>query len=141
MRLTTAIHSAVRIRTVPLCLVVLVTLVAAPAAPHAEEQKLSAAEISEVLGGNTLEGKWRGNFYRQYFNTRGTTSYIEAGWSRSMRGKWRVDETKNLYCEEFSGVGIRCFDVYRDAETIIMIVPKTGQETRAKLLPGKQMNW
>ncbi len=43
-----------------------------PAMPvGAEERKLSAAKIEEVLTGNTIEGDWAGRPSKQYFDAFG----------------------------------------------------------------------
>ncbi|MEM8979634.1 MAG: hypothetical protein AAGD04_09135 [Pseudomonadota bacterium] len=67
-------------------------------AAQAQSVKLSGAEISELLSGNTALGLWEGNAYRQYFDPGGSTIYAQEG-ARSALGKWRVedDEFQSLW--------------------------------------------
>jgi hypothetical protein len=78
----------------------LTTLVAAallmPFVTPAAAQQLSASEIANVLEGNTIEGTWGGDRYRQYFAEDGTTIYVADGGKRA-EGRWRVDPEKDVY--------------------------------------------
>ena len=78
------------IRLLALC----VSLIGASAS--AQSVKLTAAEITELLTGNTAVGLWEGAPYRQYFGADGVTIYAQEG-ARSARGEWRVDAQRDEY--------------------------------------------
>ena len=63
---------------------------------HAQSVKLTAAQISDLLTGNTAVGKWDGTRYRQFFGANGVTIYAQEG-ARSARGEWRIDQTRDEY--------------------------------------------
>ncbi|OJI94303.1 hypothetical protein LY10_01563 [Planktotalea frisia] len=63
---------------------------------HAQSVKLTAAQISDLLTGNTAVGKWDGARYRQFFGADGVTIYAQEG-ARSARGEWRIDQTRDEY--------------------------------------------
>lgn len=71
-----------------------VAVAALPAA--AQSVKLTAAEITDLLAGNTAVGTWQGAKYRQYFDADGSTIYAQDG-SRSALGQWRVDGERDEY--------------------------------------------
>lgn len=52
--------------------------------------KLTAAEITQALEGNTAVGLWEGVPYRQYFGADGVTFFAQDD-ARTARGEWRVD--------------------------------------------------
>ncbi len=56
----------------------------------------TAAQIDQLLSGNTITGTWSGSTYAQYFADNGVTVYVEEGRPPS-RGKWRVKEDTNEY--------------------------------------------
>ncbi len=60
------------------------------------DKTLSAAEIIELLSGNTAVGTWIDHEYRQYFNEDGQTIYAQQG-QRSSLGRWRVNRERNHY--------------------------------------------
>ena len=62
----------------------------------AQSVKLTAAEITQLLQGNTAIGIWAGANYRQFFDADGTTIYAQEG-SRSARGEWRIDTDRDEY--------------------------------------------
>jgi len=63
---------------------------------HAQSVKLTAAQISDLLTGNTAVVKWDGARYRQFFGANGVTIYAQEG-ARSARGEWRIDQTRDEY--------------------------------------------
>jgi hypothetical protein len=63
---------------------------------HAQSVKLTAAQISDLLTGNTAVGKWDGARYRQFFGADGVTIYAQEG-ARSARGEWRIDQPRDEY--------------------------------------------
>lgn len=76
----------------------LVTLICALAAGPAAAQsvKLTAAQIADLLTGNTAVGKWQGMDYRQFFGSDGATIYAQEG-ARSTLGTWRIDAARDEY--------------------------------------------
>ena len=62
----------------------------------ADEKTLTAAEIKELLSGNTAIGRWVDHNYRQYFGKDGSTIYAQEN-SRSSTGRWRTNGTSNHY--------------------------------------------
>lgn len=62
----------------------------------AAEKTLTAAEIVELLTGNTAIGTWIDHEYRQYFDEDGQTIYAQKG-QRSSLGRWRVNRTRDHY--------------------------------------------
>jgi hypothetical protein len=63
---------------------------------NAQSVKLTAAEITALLSGNTAIGKWDGIGYRQVFGNDGVTIYAQ-GAARPAQGKWRVDPERDEY--------------------------------------------
>ena len=59
-------------------------------------QQLTASQIEDVLAGNTIEGAWGNDQYRQYFAKDGTTVYVPREGYRA-EGRWRVDPATGVY--------------------------------------------
>ena len=49
----------------------------------------TAAQITELLSGNTIVGTWSGTPYKQFYFENGRTVYVPEG-GRPSEGKWRV---------------------------------------------------
>jgi len=62
----------------------------------AQERRLNAAEIEDKLIGNTIQGLWDGQPYKQFFDASGNTIYVEDGRQPSM-GRWWADAEKDAY--------------------------------------------
>lgn len=73
-----------------------VTAQMVPMQALADERRLTATEIIELLQGNTAIGHWIDHSYRQYFAEDGSTIYQQEG-TRSTLGAWRVNETTDHY--------------------------------------------
>ncbi len=71
-------------------------LIFAATVASAQSVKLTAAQITDLLTGNTAVGKWDGMRYRQFFGKDGTTIYATSG-ARSSRGEWHVDPANDEY--------------------------------------------
>ena len=89
----------------------LVLLAAAPLAP-ADEVRLTATEIGDLLRGRTAIGTWQGTPYRQYFYADGTTIFAPKG-QRSTRGEWRIDPARDVYESWWEGPGWEAWSVIR----------------------------
>ncbi len=87
--------------------------VAAATLAQAEDRKLDAAEITELLTGKTALGENRGRDTRQYFDASGVTDYVERG-GEVDPGKWRVDDARGQYCSLWARGGWACYDVVTD---------------------------
>jgi hypothetical protein len=103
------------------------------AAAHAEEKRMTGAEISAALTGNSVDGTWSGSEYRSYFDPGGTTIYQRKG-TPATQGRWSVKGDQ--YCSVWEPSGESCYDLARDRDTIIWIVPSTGTRNPSKLVQG-----
>jgi len=68
----------------------------------AQSVKLTAAEISTLLTGNTAVGVWEGAKYRQFFNEDGSTIYAKEG-GRFLLGEWQIDVSRDEYQSIWAG--------------------------------------
>lgn len=125
-------------------LVTLLTLAAGLV--HSNEKTLTAAEISQLLSGNTAIGIWptwkSSHRYRQYFGKDGATIYAQEN-ERSSLGRWRVNNTLNHYESwwEQSDWGAGFSIVLK--EGVYYWVSSTGSiEPQAfEMLQGQQLLW
>lgn len=62
----------------------------------AQAMQMTAAEIGDVLAGNTITGTWGGNAYSQFFARDGLTVYVPATGKRE-EGRWRVNAQTDEY--------------------------------------------
>lgn len=105
----------------------------------AEERKLSAVEIEDMLIGNTIEGLWAGHPYKQFFDASGNTLYVEDGRQPSM-GRWKADKEKDAFCSWWEVGGWSCYEVLDGGpNTILWVAPGSGEKYPAKVLPGDQL--
>ncbi len=114
-------------------------LVIASKSVEAQETRLTAAEIKSTISGNSIKGEWQGASYKQYFDPDGTTVYSWLGSKPAVRGKWRIDEVKDLYCSKFPSWGNACYEIYLDGDTLIYIAPGNRLRLSAELLSGKHL--
>ena len=106
----------------------------------AQERKLSASEIEAKLIGNTIQGVWYDEPYRQFFDGSGNTLYAEEGRSPAL-GQWWVDEEKGLYCSTRQGGRQACYEVLDGGpNTIIWAEPGSGRQFPAEVLEGDQLS-
>ena len=70
----------------------------------------TAAQIDELLRGNTITGTWGNSTYTQYFDASGFTVYIADGRPPS-RGKWRVKEDTDQYDSWWENTGWTAYTV------------------------------
>lgn len=71
---------------------------------QAQQARLDAAEIEDLLTGNTAEGRWDGAAYRSYFDPDGTTVYAPAD-GEAQKGKWRINDETSEYESFFAAIG------------------------------------
>ena len=99
----------------------LALLAGAPAA--ADPVKMTGAEIQAALTGHSIEGLWGSTRYVSSFDAHGGTVYTAEGRAPS-QGRWSVKGDR--YCSVWEQSGESCYDLERDGDTIIWIVPETG---------------
>ena len=93
---------------------VAIAMLAASGASAAPE-RLTGADIAELLTGNTAKGLWLGARYRQSFREGGVTLYAQEG-SRTSRGRWRVDLEADLYVSCWEPSGCENWEVWQDGD-------------------------
>ena len=105
----------------------------------AEERRLNAAEIEDRLIGNTVEGLWDGQPYKQFFDASGNTIYVEDGRQPSLGGWW-ADAEKDAYCANWERNRPACYEVLDGGpDAIIWVLPGSGRRFPAKVLQGDQL--
>jgi hypothetical protein len=105
-------------------------------AVSAQSVKLSDAEISILLSGNTAVGDWDGTSYRQYFGTDGVTILVQPN-ARPSLGEWRVAD------DEFQSIGPGERDwkgwFVMEYNGVWFWVSKTTPPTPFEVLEGNQL--
>jgi hypothetical protein len=99
----------------------------------AEERKLTTEEIQTALAGNTVHGLWGETEYYSYFDADGRTSYATrrgVDW-----GRWRA--VNDRYCSTWRMSGESCYDILRDGDKIIWVLPSSGKRYDSMLIPGE----
>lgn len=110
--------------------VLALAIVVAPCA--AAEKKLTTDEIQSTFTGNSVHGLWGKTEYYSFFDARGLTTYTTR--QGTDRGQWR---TKNdQYCSVWQMSGESCYDILRDGDKIIWVVPSSGKRYESTLIPG-----
>lgn len=114
-------------------------LVAAAPLAFAEDVKLTATEIADLLRGNTAIGLWQGTLYRQHFNADGSTIYAAKD-QRSTLGKWRVDPARDVYESWWEGSGWEAWGIIRRDGDLYWVGPGIDPEP-FKIIEGQQLVW
>lgn len=120
------------IRMMPPALIAAALLAVAPAA-GAGEAKLATADIQQALAGNSVHGMWGDTEYYSYFDASGFTDYTTRGGTD--RGRWRA--AHDQYCSTWQMSGESCYDIHRDGDRIIWVVPSSGARHDSALIPGR----
>lgn len=107
----------------------LALLAGAPAA--ADPVKMTGAEIEAALTGHSIEGVWGATRYVSSFDAHGGTVYTAEG-RPPAHGRWSVKGDR--YCSVWEQSGESCYELERDGDTIIWIVPETGARYPSTLL-------
>ena len=126
---------AAAIRIFAIC----VALWACGAAAFAEQVPVKASEIRQMLTGNTIQGTWYGDEYRQYFYEDGKTIYAPRN-SKSAAGRWRVNEAENTYESWWERTGWESYRVVEEDGRLFWL----GEGNRPEpffILPGEQLVW
>lgn len=113
-------------------------LAAAPLA-FAEDVKLTATEIADLLRGRTAIGTWQGTLYRQYFKADGSTIYAAKG-QRSTLGKWRVDPARDVYENWWDGSDWEVWGIIRRDGDLYWTGPGLEAE-RFTMVEDQQLVW
>jgi hypothetical protein len=115
-----------------------VLVLTAPA--HAGPKRLTAAEITAVLSGNTLDGDRDGTAYRRYFESSGQLIYATPG-GKPVNGTWHVSNLDQL-CETLPPSSKEdCYDVFGIGITIFLVTPSSGLRHRAIVLAGNALDF
>lgn len=111
----------------------LIAALAVPSLAAAEEKKLTTDEIKRAFDGNSVHGMWGQTEYYSYFDATGFTDYTTKGGTD--RGHWRA--AHDQYCSTWQMSGESCYDILRDGDKIIWIVPSSGTRYESDLIPGR----
>lgn len=101
--------------------------------------QLTAAEIEEILAGNTISGTWNDLEYKQYHYANGIAIFVpEKG--ANVERIWRVNDRSNVYETYWSATGWTHYRVFRDGATYFWIDNK-GNQHPFVVLEGKKVSW
>ena len=100
--------------------------------------QVSAAQIMELLNGNTIVGTWSGSNYRQYYDASGFTVYVAEGAPPS-RGKWRVKEETDEYDSWWEQTGWTPYTVMLTDKGFAWVNGETLEYFTVE--KGKQISW
>lgn len=111
--------------------------VLAPALAQVAQEKLTAAEIEALLGGNTIAGTWSGTSYRQYYAPDGTTLYVPDG-GKADEGRWRTNAETEEYESWWRSTGWTPYALVRTADGEHAWINGDRLEP-FRVLPGRQI--
>jgi len=118
----------------PLLLAVSVACCLLAARPSAaEEKKLTADEIQKAFAGKTGPGIWGQTEYDGFFDANGATDYTTT--SGTDRGHRRA--AHDQYCSQWQMSGESCYDICRDGDRVIRVVPSSGTRYDSALISGQ----
>jgi hypothetical protein len=100
----------------------------------AEERKLATDEIRKAFAGNSVHGMWGQTEYYSFFDPGGSTDYTTK--RGTDRGRWRA--AHDQYCSQWQMSGESCYDIYRDGDRIIWVVPSSGARYDSTLVPDRR---
>jgi hypothetical protein len=99
----------------------------------AGERKLTTDEIQKAFAGNSVHGMWGQTEYYSFFDPGGATDYTTK--RGTDRGRWHA--AHDQYCSQWQMSGESCYDIYRDGDRIIWVVPSSGARYDSTLVPGQ----
>jgi len=76
---------------------------------------------------------WGQTEYYSFFAAGGATDYTTK--RGTDRGRWRAAHDR--YCSQWQMSGESCYDIYRDGDRIIWVVPSSGARYDSRLLSGQ----
>lgn len=123
-----------------LTIVMAAGLAALASLPASANEKLTAAQIQQLLDRRTALGNWRGTDTRQFFESTGATVYLPKGGVPD-EGKWKVDEAKDQYCSWWQRGGWSCYDVETDGATYYWVTPGDDYRSPFTMTDGRQMGF
>lgn len=100
--------------------------------------QVTAAQISELLSGNTIKGTWNGSAYTQYYGESGLTLYIPDDGPPS-RGKWRVSQNTDQYDSWWENTGWTPYTVVMTNDGYAWV--NKGKLEPFEVLEGKQADF
>ena len=100
---------------------------------QAAEKKLTTDEIKQAFAGNSIHGLWGATEYYSFFDADGSTSYTTK--SGTDWGRWAA--AHDQYCSKWQMSGESCYDIYRDGDEIIWVLPASGKRYQSTLQAGK----
>lgn len=100
----------------------------------ADPIRMTGPEIAAALTGNSVEGVWGSTRYVSSFDAQGGTVYTAEGRPPS-HGRWSV--AGDRYCSIWEQSGESCYELEREGDTIIWIVPETGARYPSTLIEGR----
>jgi hypothetical protein len=112
-------------------------LAAVAGSAGAAEQKMTGAEIRAALTGNSVRGFWGQTEYKSFFDVDGSTIYHAKGRDPD-RGRWRATDTQ--YCSTWRDTE-SCYDLYRNGDMIIWLVPESGARYPSTLVRGEDTSF
>lgn len=127
-------------RSIGLTFALLLAMLTTTQPANADRAKLTAAEVTALLSGNTAVGDWRGTPYRQYFGVNGTTIYVAKARPPSP-GRWKVDQENGDYCSWWEQSGWSCYGIERDGVGYVWVTPGSDYRGRFTLVDGKQLSF
>lgn len=98
----------------------------------------TAAQIQQLLSGNTIVGTWSGSTYKQFYGESGFTVYVPQGGPPS-RGKWRVKEDTDEYDSWWENTGWTPYKVMITNDGYAWV--NKGTLEPFEVLEGKQVNF
>ncbi|SLN46455.1 hypothetical protein PEL8287_02408 [Roseovarius litorisediminis] len=100
--------------------------------------QINAAQIQELLSGNTIVGTWAGSNYSQYYFENGRTIYAPEG-GRPDEGKWRVRADTNQYDSWWRSTDWTPYTIVMTNDGFAWV---NGENLEPfKVLKGKQGDW
>jgi hypothetical protein len=121
-------------------LVAAVSMLSLTEQAYAAPKKLTTAEISAALTGNTLDGDWEGIAYRKYFDSSGQVIYVTPG-GTPVYGVWHASDSDQL-CETMPpSINESCYEILRAGTTIFWVMPETGLRRQAIIMTGKVLDF
>ena len=108
-----------------------------PEALGAQSRRLSAAEVVDLLTGNTAVAFWDGKRYASYFGADGVTIYAPED-EEAQIGKWRVDPQTGAYESFWDAIGWTSYAVLRTDEGYAW--EREGEIHPFDMLEGRQIN-
>jgi hypothetical protein len=96
-------------------------------------KKLATDESQKAFSGNSVHGMRGQTEYYSFFDPTGATDYSTR--RGTDRGRWRA--AHDQYCSRWQMSGDGCYDIYRDGDRIIWVIPSSGARYDSTLTAGQ----